>query len=147
MEDNFRCVEYIGLFQIGTPVYCLVYFTVSMLSTTPPIVSESMLIAEAKQIAIRLAEALAASSLTEKEKESWAVLIPELRLDQLSRLAVVLDASVEKAVRADLADVIEKIRVILEKHAAVQVQLDSEFMTGIGSIVQDLRRAEAVAKN
>jgi len=106
-----------------------------------------MLIAEAKQIAIRLAEALAASSLTEKEKESWAVLIPELRLDQLSRLAVVLDASVEKAVRADLADVIEKIRVILEKHAAVQVQLDSEFMTGIGSIVQDLRRAEAVAKN
>lgn len=117
-----------------------------MISPTIPKVSESALLEEARQLAAHLAEALAASSLPEDEKEAWAVLIPELRLDQLSRLAVVLDASVEKAVKADIADVVEKLRHILEKYAAIQAQLDSEFMTGIGSIVQDLRKAEAAAK-
>ena len=117
-----------------------------MISATPSKISESALLDEARLLAIRLAEALAASNMPEDEKEAWAVLLPELRLDQLSRLAAVLDASVEKAVKADVADVVEKLRPILEKHAAIQAQLDSSFMTGIGNVVQDLRKAENAAK-
>ncbi len=117
-----------------------------MLSPQTPKVSESALLAEAKALAIQLAQALAASNMPEDEKEAWAVLLPELRLDQLSRLAVVLDASVEKAVKADVADIVEKLRPILEKFAASQAQLDSEFMSNISSIVQDVRKAEASAK-
>ena len=97
-------------------------------------------------LATQLAEALVASNMPQQEKEAWAALLPELRLDQLSRLAEVLDASVEKAARADVAGVVEKFRAVMEKHAAIQSQLDSSFMTDVSGIVQELRKAEAAKK-
>lgn len=118
-----------------------------MPSPAKPQFSESALINEARALAVQLAEALAASSLPQQEKEAWAALLPELRLDQLSRLAAVLDASVEKAARADVADVVEKLRLTLEKYAAIQSQLDSSFMGDISGIVQELRKAEAAQKD
>lgn len=117
-----------------------------MASTTKPQFSESALLKEAQTLAVQLAEALAASGMPQEEKEAWAALLPELRLDQLSRLAAVLDVSVENAARADVAGVVEKLRVVMEKHAAIQSQLDSSFMTDIGGIVQELRKAEAAKK-
>lgn len=123
-----------------------VYFF-HMPSTAKPQFSESALIKEARVLAVQLAEALVASNLPQQEKEAWAALLPELRLDQLSRLAAVLDASVEKAARADVADVVEKLRGVLEKHAAIQSQLDSSFMGDISGIVQELRKAEAAQKD
>ncbi len=118
-----------------------------MASTAKPQFSESALLKEARALAVQLAEALAASNLSQQEKEAWAALLPELRLDQLSRLAAILDASVEKAARADVADVVNKLRVVMEKHAAIQSQLDSSFMTDISGIVQELRKAEAAQKD
>jgi len=108
--------------------------------------SETALLQEARSLALQLADALAASGLPEQEKAAWATLLPELRLDQLSRLAALLDASVEAAARTDVADVVAKLRVIMEKHAAIQAETDSAFMTGISAIVQDLRNAEAAQK-
>lgn len=117
-----------------------------MASPTKPQFSESALLKEARVLAVQLAEALAASNMPQEEKEAWAALLPELRLDQLSRLAEILDVSVEKAARADVAGVVEKLRAVMEKHAAIQSQLDSAFMTDISGIVQELRKAEAEKK-
>ena len=117
-----------------------------MASTAKPQFSESALLKEARVLATQLAEALVASNMPQQEKEAWAALLPELRLDQLSRLAEVLDASVEKAARADVAGVVEKFRAVMEKHAAIQSQLDSSFMTDVSGIVQELRKAEAAKK-
>ena len=117
-----------------------------MASTAKPQFSESALIQEARGLAIQLAEALVVSSMPQQEKEAWAALLPELRLDQLSRLAAVLDTSVEKAARADVADTVAKLRIVMEKYAAIQSQLDTSFMGDISGIVQELRKAEAAQK-
>lgn len=101
---------------------------------------------EARNLAALLAEALAASSLPDSQKAAWAVLIPEMRLDQLSRFATVLDGAVEKAAKAEVADVLQSIRTVLEKYAAIQAEADNEFTQGIAGLVEDLRKAER-AKN
>jgi hypothetical protein len=110
-------------------------------------VSQSTLPEEVKMLAVRLAEALGASSMSAQQKEAWAVLIPEMRLDQLARFAEVLDASVSKAMRAEVADIVDSLRKIFEVHAAKQAELDSAYMTGVSSIVQRLRAAEANHKD
>ena len=104
--------------------------------------SVAMLQDEARALAVSLAKALNASSLSEEEKVAWAALIPEMRLDQLSRFAVILDASVEKAAKAEVAELSAKYRTVLEKYAAIQSQTDSDFMKGVGGMVEDLRKAE-----
>lgn len=97
---------------------------------------------EARILAVSLAEALAASSLPTDQKAAWATLLPEMRLDQLSQFAQVLDASVSQAVRAEIQDVLRDVQKVLDKYAAIQAQADSDFMKGISGIVEDLRRAE-----
>ncbi len=109
--------------------------------------SQSALSDEARILAVRLAEALGASSMPVQEKEAWAALIPEMRLDQLARFAEVLDASVTNAMRTEVADVVDSLRTILEKHAAKQAELDSTYMSGVSAIVQRLRTTEAQHKN
>jgi acyl-CoA reductase-like NAD-dependent aldehyde dehydrogenase len=100
---------------------------------------------EARELAISLAQFLAASSLPEEQKAAWAALIPEMRLDQLSRFGAILDASVERAARAEVADVVQKLREVQEKYAAIQSQTDNDFMKGIAGLVEDLRKAERVS--
>lgn len=103
------------------------------------------LVEEARLLAISLAESLAASNMPEQEKAAWAALLPEMRLDQLSRFAVALDASVAQAAKAEVADVVSKMRAVLEKYAAMQSEADNTFMTGIAKMVEDLRKAERAA--
>jgi folylpolyglutamate synthase/dihydropteroate synthase len=119
-------------------------YTVPMASSAQPNVTVASLQQEARALAICLAQMLAASSMPEEQKAAWAALIPEMRLDQLSRFAVVLDGAVAQAARAELADTVQKFRVVLEKYAAIQSQTDNDFMKGIAGLVDDLRKAERV---
>ncbi len=106
--------------------------------------SNSALCNEARALAVSLAQALVVSSVPEHEKRAWITLVPELRLDQLSQLAGILDGAVVSAAQANLADVLPKMRKIFEKHAAIQAQIDSECVMGVSAIVQELRDAESV---
>ena len=106
--------------------------------------NDRALLKEARDLAISLAESLAASSMPEQEKAAWAALLPEMRLDQLSRFAAVLDASVAQSAKAEVADVVQKMRTVLEKYAAMQAEADNDFMTGIAKTVEDLRKAERI---
>jgi hypothetical protein len=116
------------------------------MNPSAPSVSDSRaLLEEARELAISLAESLAASSMPEQEKAAWAALLPEMRLDQLSRFAAALDVSVAQAAKAEVADVVRKMRTVLEKYAAQQSEADNEFMTGIAKMVEDLRKAERAA--
>lgn len=117
-------------------------YTVPMASSAQPAATVAALQQEARGLAVSLAQMLAASSMSEEQKSSWAALIPEMRLDQLSRFAAVLDASVEKAAKAELADTVQKFRTVLEKYAAMQSQTDNDFMKGIAGLVEGLRKAE-----
>lgn len=99
---------------------------------------------EARELAVSLARMLAASALPEEQKAEWAALIPEMRLDQLSRFAAVLDASVERAAQAELAGTAQQLRTVLEKYAAIQAQTDTDFMNGVAGLVENLRKAERV---
>lgn len=116
-----------------------------MASSAQPETSVAALQQEARSLAISLAKLLAASAMPEEQKAAWAALIPEMRLDQLSRFAAVLDASVEKAAKAEVAETVQKFRAVLEKYAAIQSQTDNDFMKGIAGLVDDLRKAERVA--
>lgn len=82
--------------------------------------------------------------MTTEQKATWAALIPEMRLDQLSRFAAVLDGTVAQTAKAELADTVRKLRVVLEKYAAIQAQTDNDFMKGIAGLVEDLRNAERI---
>ncbi len=113
-----------------------------MASSAQHVATVAALRQEAREIAVSLARMLAASSMSEEQKASWAALIPEMRLDQLSRFAAVLDASVEKAAKAEAGDAVQKLRTVLEKYAAIQSQADHDFMKGIAGLVEDLRKAE-----
>ncbi len=113
-----------------------------MASSAQLAVTVAALQQEARSIAVSLARMLTASSMTDEQKAAWAALIPEMRLDQLSRFAAVLDASVEKAAKAECADAAQKLRVVLEKYAAIQSQTDNDFMKGIAGLVEQLRMAE-----
>lgn len=113
-----------------------------MASSAQPVASVAALQQEARSLAVSLAQMLAASSMSEEQKASWAAFIPEMRLDQLSRFAAVLDASVEKAAKAELAGTVQKFRTVLEKYAAMQSQIDNDFMKGIAGLVESLRKAE-----
>ncbi|MEK9155574.1 MAG: hypothetical protein AAB839_02900 [Patescibacteria group bacterium] len=104
--------------------------------------NEQALAEEARQLAVSLADALAASAMPDDQKAAWAALIPEMRLDQLSRFATVLDVYLSRAVKDEVADVIQKMRTILEKYAAIQSQTDNAFMTDVAGMVQQLRAAE-----
>ena len=86
---------------------------------------------EARDLAIVLARVLAASSFSEQEKAAWATLLPEMRLDQLSRFAAMLDTSVNNAANAEVADVLAQTRTVLEKYAAMQAETDNDFMTNV----------------
>ena len=110
--------------------------------SSQPISTVAALEEEARVLAISLAERLMASAMSAEQKAAWAAIIPEMRLDQLSRFAAALDASVEKAAQGEIADAAEQYKVILEKYAAVQAQTDSDFMQGVAELVEDLRKAE-----
>ena len=99
---------------------------------------------EARALAISLAQFLAASSMLEEQKDAWAARIPEMRLDQLSRFAAVLDGTVVQTAKAELSSTVQKLRAVLEKYAAIQAQTDNDFMKGIAGLVEDLRNAERV---
>lgn len=97
---------------------------------------------EARALAIRLAQALAASSLPNEQKEAWATLIPEMRLDQLTRFAEAIELSLNKAAKEELSETLQQIQAVTEKYAAIQAQTDHDFMVGISGLVDDLRKAE-----
>lgn len=120
-------------------------YNAAMNAPAPSLSDNRALIEEARVLAISLAESLAASSMPEQEKAAWAALLPEMRLDQLSRFAAALDASVAQAAKAEVADVVAKMRSVLEKYAAMQSEADNNFMTGIAKMVEDLRKAERAA--
>ncbi len=113
-----------------------------MMSSSQPVTTVAALEQEARTLAVSLAEHLMASAMPAEQKAAWAVMIPEMRLDQLSRFAAILDASVEKAAQAEVAGAVQQYRDILEKYAAVQAQTDSDFMQGVAELVEDLRQAE-----
>lgn len=104
--------------------------------------TEAELVRDARQLAVHLSRVLAASALPAEQKAAWAVLIPEMRLDQLSRLASILDTFLEQAVKVDLADTIKTMQTIVDKYAAKQAQIDNAFMTDLTGMVQQLRRVE-----
>ena len=120
-------------------------YNAAMNAPAPTLSDNRALVEEARLLAISLAESLAASSMPEQEKAAWAALLPEMRLDQLSRFAVALDSSVAQAAKAEVADVVKKMRTVLEKYAAMQSEADNTFMTGIAKMVEDLRKAERAA--
>jgi hypothetical protein len=97
---------------------------------------------DARVLAVSLARLLAASSLSDREKAAWATLLPEMRLDQLSRFATALDSAVMQSAKTELADVMTSIQAVMEKHAAQQAQADHDFMQRITGMVEDLRRAQ-----
>lgn len=109
-------------------------------------VNDRALQEEARMLAVSLAKALAASSLSEREKAAWARVLPEMRLDQLSRFAVVLDASVAQSARAQLSATISQVNAAEEKHAAIAAQTDHDFMQSIAGMVDHLRTAERGAR-
>ncbi len=115
-----------------------------MALSAQPGISVDALQQEARTLAIALAQFLAASKMSEEQKAAWAALIPEMRLDQLTRFAAVLDGSVSQAAKAELAETVQKFRAVLEKYAAIQSQTDNDFMKGIAGLVEDLRKAERV---
>ena len=67
-----------------------------------------------------------------------------MRVDQLTRFATVLDASVAKAAKASLAETVQKLRAVREQYAAMQSQIDHDFMNDITGLVEHLRKAERV---
>jgi hypothetical protein len=115
-----------------------------MASSAQQGISVDALQQEARELAISFARLLAASSMSDEQKTAWAALIPEMRLDQLSRFAAVLDSSVTQSAKAELAETVQKFRAVLEKYAAMQAQTDNDFMKGIAGLVEDLRKAERV---
>ena len=100
---------------------------------------------EARALAVALAQALASSSFSEKEKAAWALVLPEMRLDQLSRFAVILDMSLTRAAKAELAGPLAAARAVAEKYAARQSQTNHDFMQNIVGMVENLRAAERAA--
>lgn len=106
-------------------------------------VDEKALIQEARVLAVQFSRVLDASSMPEQEKAAWAALIPEMRLDQLSRFSTVLDAYLTKAVRDELRGVEEQLRAVMEKYAAKQAQTENTLMSGISRIVQEIRTEDS----
>jgi hypothetical protein len=105
-------------------------------------VDEQTLAEEARELARRLSSALAASAMPDEQKAAWAALIPEMRLDQLSRFSVILDSFLSQAAKNDVANEAKKLKLTLEKYAAIQAQTDSTFMSDVANMVQELRAAE-----
>ncbi len=118
-------------------------YTSSMTSPQQVSVDEKALIQEARVLAVQFSRVLDASSIPEQEKAAWAALIPEMRLDQLSRFSTVLDAYLTKAVRDELRGVEEQLRAVMEKYAAKQAQTENTLMSGISRIVQEIRTEDS----
>lgn len=108
--------------------------------------SSSVFSFRAAHCAVLLGKALEASSFSVQEKAAWNVLIPEMRLDQLVRFAIILDGALKQSAEKSLAPLFRSIQSTLDKHAAIQAELDHTFMTDISHMVQEFRRAETLAQ-
>lgn len=104
---------------------------------------DSAFLTETVFFATVLAQALHASGLSDQEKQAWAVLVPHVRLDQVAKLASLLDKRLSRAVQTEVSDVVASVRHTVDKHAAIQSQINNTFMTDIATVVQELRAAES----
>lgn len=108
--------------------------------------SSSRFCVDAARCAFLLGRALELSSFSLQEKAAFAVLIPEMRLDQLTRLSVILHGMLQKQMELELGDFFRAVAQSLDTHAAMQAQRDHTFMTAISALVQEFRHEESLKK-
>lgn len=108
--------------------------------------SSSVFCVDAQRCASLLGKALELSSFSVQEKVAFALLLPEMRLDQLVRFATIVNTMLKKQMEQELGDVFRSVQQCLETHVAIQTQQDHTFMTETSSIVQEFRHEESLKK-
>lgn len=90
-----------------------------------------------------LARLLVASSLSDEQKEAWAALVPEMTVDQMGRLANVLERYVDQSALPGLNELRVKLEAIKQAFDAKILSAAEEAKAGLDAVMAEVKAAEA----
>jgi len=107
----------------------------SVSNSNPP---EENIEEELKDLGKRLAYLLAAADLPQEVKDSWAVLIPEMSLEQIDKLMVVLERYVNSGLAKEFASFKEDVLKIQKNYQDKVQQSEDVAMNQLDELEKTL---------
>ena len=105
--------------------------------------TEEELKREAEAFGAHLARLLAASSLSDEQKQAWAALVPEMTFEQMVRFANVLTKYVSAEMVPELAQLRDKLQAIKRDYDAKVATLSQKALSELDGVMAQVKAAEA----
>lgn len=90
-----------------------------------------------------LASLLVASKLSDEQKQAWATLVPEMSLEQMVRLATVLERYVDEKTLPEIVELRHKLQAAKAAHDAEIAKINSKAEADIKAVMDEVRAIES----
>lgn len=90
-----------------------------------------------------LARILHASTLTQEQKDAWAVLVPEMTIEQMSRFAAVMEKYVDAEQFSAVVQLRQELETIHKQYEAKMAALTTKAQSDLAAVMAEVKAAES----